>query len=69
MPHITIGIEDINKDNLSHIVRFLAERDFNWEITVDSITLCYNPSVSRFGPILRKLLPGVFGTKISHFAL
>jgi 2'-5' RNA ligase len=41
IPHITLGIEDINKDNLSHIVRFLAERDFTWEITVDNLTLIW----------------------------
>jgi 2'-5' RNA ligase len=57
MPHITIGIGDINKDNLPHIVRFLAERDFNWEITVDNIGLIYSP-----------IIP-LFGTRISVFAL
>jgi len=57
MPHITIGIGDINKDNLPHIVRFLVERDFNWEITVDNIGLIYSP-----------IIP-LFGTRISVFAL
>src|SRR6266704_1492794 len=57
MPHITIGIDDINKDNLPHIVRFLAERDFNWEITVDKIALVYG-----------SIIP-LFGTRISMFAL
>jgi hypothetical protein len=33
MPHITIGFGDINKENLSQIIPFLAEREFNWEIT------------------------------------
>jgi 2'-5' RNA ligase len=56
IPHITIGIEDINKDNLSRIVRFLAERDFNWEITIDNIALIYEP-----------ILP-LFGTRITIFA-
>lgn len=55
MPHITIGIGDMNKDTLSQIVRFLAERNFNWEITVDNITLIYG-----------SLFP-LFGTKISLF--
>lgn len=41
IPHITVGIEDINRDKLSHIVRFLAERDFTWEITVDNLTLIW----------------------------
>lgn len=58
MPHITLGIGDINKDNLSRIVGFLAERDFNWEITIDNIGLIY-------GSILFPLV----GTRISVFSL
>ena len=50
MPHITIGIGDINKDNLSQIVRLLAERDFNWEIRVDNISLIYGSIFPFFGP-------------------
>jgi len=50
MPHITLGIGDITKDNLPHIVRFLAERNFNWEITVDNIGLVYSPLIPFFGP-------------------
>jgi len=37
MPHITIGFGDINKENLPSIVRWLNERDFTWEITVNNI--------------------------------
>jgi 2'-5' RNA ligase superfamily len=69
VPHITIGFGDMKKGDLSQIVRLLVERDFNWEITVDNVALIYNPSVPRFGSILRLLSPEVFGTKISHFAL
>lgn len=58
VPHITLGIEDINEDNLSPIVSFLAERDFNWEITVDNVGLVY-------GSILSPLV----GTRISLFSL
>jgi 2'-5' RNA ligase len=49
MPHITIGIGDMNKDNLSCIVRLLAEREFNWEITVDNIALIYDSISTPFG--------------------
>ena len=42
MPHITIGIGDLNKDNVSQMIRLLAERDFNWEITIDNIALIYD---------------------------
>ena len=69
VPHITIGIGDMKKGDLSQIVRFLAERDLNWEITVDNIALVHNLFVPHFGSILRKLSPGIFGTRIAHFAL
>ncbi len=42
MPHITIGFGDISKENLSQIIPFLAERDFNWEITVNNLALIYD---------------------------
>ena len=32
----------MHKDNLSEIVRLLAERDLNREITVDNIALIYD---------------------------
>src|SRR6266571_8585357 len=57
MPHITIGIGDINKDNLPQIVRFLAERDLNWEITIDNIGLIYS-----------SILFPLVGTRISIFS-
>lgn len=49
VPHITISVGDMNKDNLSQIVRVLAERDFNWEITVDNIALIYDSIFAPFG--------------------
>jgi 2'-5' RNA ligase len=63
MPHITIGMNDMNKDNLSQIVPFLAERDFCWEMTVDNITLGYN----RFVPLFGKKI--FFGARISIYSL
>ena len=57
VPHITLGIGDMKKDNLSQIVRSLAKRDFNWEMTVNNIALIYDPIVP------------LFGTRISLFAL
>jgi 2'-5' RNA ligase len=67
IPHITIGIGDMNKRNLSQIIRFLADRDFNWEITLDNIVLVHNLIVPHFGFILRKLSPQVYGTMFAHF--
>jgi 2'-5' RNA ligase len=47
VPHITIGFEDINRENLSHIVRSLAERDFSWEITIDNVALIYDTGTNQ----------------------
>ena len=47
MPHITIGFGDINKDNLSQIIPFLAQRDFNWEITVNNIAVIYDTGTKQ----------------------
>ncbi len=65
MPHITIGFGDINKDNLSQIIPFLANRDFNWEITVDNIAVIYDTGTkqelkSRF-EISNQAVPGESG--------
>ncbi len=47
MPHVTIGFGDINKENLSHIVWSLAERDFSWEITVNNVALIYDTGTKQ----------------------
>ncbi len=47
MPHITIGSGDINKDNLSQIIPFLANRDFFWEITVDNLAVIYDTGTKQ----------------------
>jgi len=47
MPHITIGFGDINKENLSNIVRSLAERDFNWEVTIDNVALIHDTGTKQ----------------------
>ena len=47
MPHITIGFGDINKDNLSRIIPWLAERAFNWEITIDNLALIYDTGTKQ----------------------
>jgi 2'-5' RNA ligase len=49
IPHITLGIGDMNKENLSRIVHLLAERDLNWEITIDNIALIYDSIFTLFG--------------------
>jgi len=69
-PHITIGFGDISKDNLSQIMPFLAERDFNWEITIDNMALIYDTGTkqelkSRFD-ITNEPVPGEPSMKGLH---
>jgi 2'-5' RNA ligase len=47
MPHITIGFGDISKENLSQIIPFLAERDFNWEITVNNLAFIHDTGTNQ----------------------
>lgn len=47
MPHITIGFGDINRDNLPNIVRWLNERDFSWEFTVDNLAFIHDSGTSQ----------------------
>ena len=71
MPHITIGFGDIGKDNLSQIIPFLAERNFNWEITVNNIALIYDTGTkqelkSRFD-ITNEPVPGQSSMERVHW--
>ncbi len=47
MPHITIGFGDMSKDKLGHIVRFLSERSFTWEIPTNNIALIYDTGTKQ----------------------
>src|SRR5436305_5761825 len=71
MPHITIGFGDINKNNLSQIIPFLANRDFNWEITVNNIAVIYDSGTkqelkSRF-EITKEPVPGESSMEELHW--
>jgi 2'-5' RNA ligase len=71
MPHITIGFGDINKDNLSQIIPFLAQRDFSWEITVNNIAVIYDTGTkqelkSRF-EISNQAVPGKSSMERLHW--
>lgn len=39
IPHITLAIEDLTHDNLPDVIRLLSQRPFNWEITINSVSL------------------------------
>ena len=47
MPHITIGMGDLNKGNLGSIVQYLSDRDFYWEITVDNLDFIYDTGTEQ----------------------
>ena len=71
MPHITIGFGDISKDKLLQMIPLLAERDFNWEFTVDNIALIYDTGTkqemkSRFD-ITNEPVPGQSSMERVHW--
>lgn len=43
VPHITLYQGEIN-DKLPQVLGFLALQDFNWEISIDHISLTYDPA-------------------------
>jgi 2'-5' RNA ligase len=47
VPHITIGFGDISKDKLSQMIPLLAERDFNWDITVNNIAFIHDTGTKQ----------------------
>lgn len=70
MPHITIGFGDMDQDNLSHIIPYLVNREFNWEITINNIALIYDTGTkqelkSRFD-ISNQPIPGESSMKRLH---
>jgi len=61
MPHITIGMGDLNKDNLGRIVQYLSGRDFYWEITVDNLAFIYDTGTEQ---VLRSRFD--FGSEVTR---
>ena len=43
MPHISLAYEDVSPDNIGPVFESLAFRSFNWEMTIDNISLIYEP--------------------------
>jgi 2'-5' RNA ligase len=43
MPHISLAYEDIDPENIAAIMQKLAFRSFDWEMTIDNISLIYEP--------------------------
>lgn len=44
IPHISIGYEDLNTQNIGAVMQELAFRTFNWEFEVDNLSFIYEPS-------------------------
>lgn len=42
VPHITLGMGDITRDNLAEAIRVLSTWDFTWQIKINNIVLLYN---------------------------
>jgi 2'-5' RNA ligase len=42
-PHISLAYEDVNEFNISAVINKLVFETYNWEITVDNISLIYEP--------------------------
>jgi len=43
MPHISLAYEDVSPANIGPLIESLAFRPFNWEMTIDNISLIYEP--------------------------
>ena len=42
VPHITLAHGDIRRDKLASAIEVLSQWDFNWQITVDNVSLLYD---------------------------
>lgn len=40
-PHITLAVEDINKQNIGNVISYLSERKFKYQIKLESISMVY----------------------------
>ncbi len=47
MPHITIGLGDLDKERLSDVMLLLSERSFNWTITINNLTLMHDTGTQQ----------------------
>ena len=43
MPHISLAYEDVTPVNIGPVMQSLAFQSFAWEMTIDNITLIYEP--------------------------
>jgi 2'-5' RNA ligase len=43
-PHITLAHRDVDHELLPHIIRLLSERDFRWDIAIDTLAILSDKS-------------------------
>ncbi|MEJ2706444.1 MAG: 2'-5' RNA ligase family protein [Anaerolineales bacterium] len=43
IPHISLAYEDVDESNISAVINKLVFETYNWEISVDNISLIYEP--------------------------
>lgn len=46
MPHISLALDDVTADNIGAVMEWLAFQDFNWRMTIDSISYICDPTGS-----------------------
>ncbi len=46
-PHITLAMQDLTHERLPDVIRLLSRRDFQWEFTVDSLSLVLDAQGTR----------------------
>lgn len=47
VPHITLALGDLHRENLADMMKFLSDREFNWEITVSNIAFIHDTGVKQ----------------------
>lgn len=47
MPHITIGMADLQPDLLPDVIRLLGARDFTWEMTINHFAFIDNTGIQQ----------------------
>jgi 2'-5' RNA ligase len=47
LPHITLGQGDIDHDMLPKLVRLLSERDFDWEMDVNNLSIIHDTGAQQ----------------------
>jgi 2'-5' RNA ligase len=47
LPHITLAHGDLDRERLAEVLRYLGDRPFSWEITVNNLAFIYDAGASH----------------------